>query len=273
MAAQTRREQGEPGDRGAAAWLSSAIVEDTVLESVVVISPHFDDAVLGAAHLLASRPGSTVLTVMGGGPTTYPDPPTDWDTAGGFRAGDDVVALRRDEDVLATAVLGAHSAWLDFVDHQYLDRSGRTRVADVVPALGTALAELSPTAVFAPMGIANPDHVVTHDAVLDVRRQLSGSASEPAWFCYEDQGYKHLPGLLAWRVATLFRAGVWPTPAVVPVGIDMSRKRRAIACYASQLGPLERDHQLEARLSANVPEQYWRLAPPPPGWERLADSV
>ena len=60
--------------------------------------------------------------------------------------------------------------------------------------------------------------------------------------------------------------------AVLGAAFDPGRKRAAIECYESQLGPLRRDHFLEERLRANVPEQYWRLAPPPPGWERLADS-
>ena len=93
------------------------------------------------------------------------------------------------------------------------------------------------------------------------------------WFCYEDHGYKHIPGLLAWRIAKLFKAGLWPTPAIVPVDPDMTLKRRAIACYVSQVPPLERDHALSERLDANVPEQYWRLEPPPQGWEALTDLV
>lgn len=249
------------------------LVEPAILERIVVVSPHFDDAVLGTAHLLASYPGSDVLTVFGGRPPAYPDPPSDWDAAGGFVAGDDIVALRREEDLAATASLGATSSWLEFPDHQYLEPAERPRPADVAPVLADALRAAAPTAVFFPMGIANPDHDVAHDAALAARMSLSGSPGGPAWFCYEDHGYKHLPGLLAWRVAKLFRSGVWPTPAVVPVEIDMARKRAAIALYASQVAPLERDHVLSERLDANVPEQYWRLAPPPRGWEGLSDFV
>ena len=32
------------------------IVDEAVLQRIVVVSPHFDDAVLGAAHLLGSYP-------------------------------------------------------------------------------------------------------------------------------------------------------------------------------------------------------------------------
>jgi LmbE family N-acetylglucosaminyl deacetylase len=119
------------------------------------------------------------------------------------------------------------------------------------------------------MGLANPDHALTHEAAMLARVDRE----RLAWFAYEDAGYKHLPGLLAWRVATLFKSGLWPSPAMVPVEPDADRKRRAFACYRSQVAPLERDHALVERLAANVPEQYWRLDPPPAGWEGLSATV
>ena len=68
--------------------------------------------------------------------------------------------------------------------------------------------------VLMPFGLANPDHDVTHQAALAVRERIP----DPAWLCYEDSGYKHIPGMLAWRVAQLFRRGLWPTPVAIPVG-------------------------------------------------------
>ncbi len=241
------------------------------LERMVVISPHLDDAVLGSAHLLATYPGTTVVTVFAGRPSAYPAVPTPWDALGGFSADDDVAARRRVEDEAALTLLGATPLWLDFVDHQYLAPEERSGPAEVAAVLQEKLVDLGPTSVFLPMGLANPDHVVTHDAGLLVRAGLLESGRRCGWFCYEDSGYKHIPGLLAWRVSRLFRSGLWPTPAVVPVDPDAPMKSRAIACYASQLPPLRREHALEERLSSNVPEQYWRLAPPPDGWEGLVD--
>ena len=253
-----------------------------VLDRVVVVSPHFDDAALGAAHLLTTYPGSTVVTVLAGRPAAYPDQVTEWDAAGGFATGDDVVGARQEEDRAAMAALGATPVWLDFPDHQYLDPPDRPTAADVAPALREAVEAAAPSAVFLPMGLANPDHALTHDAGLQVREALAAAArppsggdggfEAPAWFCYEDAGYKHLPGMLAWRVSKLFRSGLWPTPSVVPVVPDMDRKRAAIMRYASQVAPLERDHLLSERLAANTPEQYWRLSPPPPGWEGLTSA-
>jgi hypothetical protein len=58
---------------------------------------------------------------------------------------------------------------------------------------------------------------------------------------------------------------------VVPHAVDNDRKRAAIECYRSQLAPLNRDHALGARIGGAVPEQYWMLAPPPPGGERMRE--
>jgi len=117
--------------------------------------------------------------------------------------------------------------------------------------------------------LGNPDHVMVHEASLLVR----AGQSAPAWFCYEDHGYKHIPGLLAWRVAKLLRSHPWPTPAIVPHVPDEERKRRAIWCYTSQIPPLEQDHALTSRMEGRVPEQFWHLADPPRGWEGLADFI
>jgi LmbE family N-acetylglucosaminyl deacetylase len=244
-------------------------VDPLAFSRIAVVSPHFDDAAMGAGHLLATYPDTTVITVLAGQPPSYPEVPSEWDALGGFKAGDDVVAARRLEDLAALDVLDADHRWLDFADHQYLAPEDRPTPEQVAPVLGAAIAELDPTAVFFPMGLGNPDHVLTHDASLLVRAEQM----ERAWFCYEDHGYKHVPGLLAWRVAKLLRSRPWPTPAIVPIEPDEDRKRRAIFCYTSQIAPLENEHALTARLESHVPEQFWRLASPPDGWEGLADFI
>jgi len=116
-----------------AEWADVPAKDD--LERIMVVSPHFDDAVQGAGLLLARHPGSTVVTVFAGPPPTYPDPPSEWDALGGFQRGDDVVALRRAEDTAALNVLGARTRWLEFVDHQYLDTADRATPDDVAARL------------------------------------------------------------------------------------------------------------------------------------------
>jgi LmbE family N-acetylglucosaminyl deacetylase len=248
--------------------LTWGVLPPDTFARVLVFSPHFDDAAMGAGHLLLAHPGATVCTVFAGRPDEYPATPTEWDALGGFQPGDDVVAMRREEDLAALAVLGAEHHWLDFVDHQYLAPDERATADDVAPALAAVVDAITPTAVVLPLGIANPDHVVTHDAGTRVAQQRP----DIAWFAYEDAGYKHIPGMLAWRVSKLFHSDLWPTPMIVPTLQDHARKRAAIECYTSQLEPLRRDHALEARIDGAVAEQFWMLAPPPPGWERMRDA-
>jgi LmbE family N-acetylglucosaminyl deacetylase len=247
--------------------LTWGVLPPDTFARVIVFSPHFDDAAMGAGHLLLAHPGATVCTVFAGPPDEYPATPTEWDALGGFRPGDDVVAKRREEDLAALAVLGAEHRWLDFVDQQYLEPDERATADDVTPAIAATVDAVAPTAVFLPLGIANPDHVVTHDAGVQVARQRG----DLTWFAYEDAGYKHIPGMLAWRVAKLFHSDLWPTPMIVPTLQDHARKRAAIECYRSQLAPLNQDHALAARIDGNVPEQFWMLAHPPPGWERMRE--
>jgi LmbE family N-acetylglucosaminyl deacetylase len=249
------------------------LVDPAELERIVIVSPHLDDAVLGCSTLMAAHPGVTVVTVFAGRPPEYPSPMLHWDTLCGFVAGDEVHVARRAEDAAALAVLDAVPVWLDFVEHSYLERADWVRPPEVVDALEAAVRAPRPTAVFLPFGLANPDHDCTHDAAMLVRERLLGDELTPTWFCYEDMGYKHIPGLLAWRVAQLFRRGVWPSPAAIPVDTDPTRKDAAVACYPSQLRALEAEWAIGAKLAAPAPEQFWRLAPPPAGWEGLQQAV
>ena len=119
------------------------------------------------------------------------------------------------------------------------------------------------------MGLGNPDHVMTHEASLLVRQEQM----DREWFCYEDHGYKHIPGLLAWRVAKLLRAQPWPTPAIVP-----ARARRGPQAPGDLL-LRQPDPPAGARARAHGPPGEPRpravLAPgpAPEGWEGLADFI
>lgn len=242
---------------------------DGELERIVVVSPHLDDAVLGCSRFLALHPGATVVTVFAGNPERYPEPMRKWDVQSGFDPGDDVMAVRRDEDRAALSVLDAVPHHLDYIEYTYNPGDRPVRPEKIAEGLAPALRGLAPTLVLAPFGLANPDHDVTHRACMLVRDELGDDVS---WWCYEDHGYKHIPGMLAWRVSSLFRAGVWPTPVCPRIDPSEERKQRAVACYPTQLLALEDDWQIGRKLAAPAPEQYWRLAPPPAGWERIASD-
>jgi LmbE family N-acetylglucosaminyl deacetylase len=256
---------------GMADW---GFVEPDELRRPLVVSPHLDDAVLSCGQFLSAHPGTVVVTVFAGIPERYPDEPSSWSTLCGFRAGDDVQARRRAEDAAAVGSLGAEPRWLDFLESMFLPEGGAVAVDDVAAALAAVVAEVEPTIVLVPMGLANPEHVLTHDAAMAVR---AGRASDPGddltWVAYQDVAYHQIPGQLAWRVAKLFRAATWPTPVAMPVDPDPAAKRAAVALYPSQVRGLEADWRLWRRLDAPTPEQYWRIDAPPPGWEALIDLV
>jgi LmbE family N-acetylglucosaminyl deacetylase len=238
------------------------------LDRIVIVSPHLDDAVLGCGNFMAAHPGAFVVTVFAGNPPAYPtDPMRKWDVQSGFAPGDDVMETRRREDDAALAILDAAPVHLEFVEHTYNPGDRPVAPDRLVDALAPALAALAPTLVLAPFGLANPDHDVTHRACMLARDRLGDDVS---FWCYEDSGYKHIPGMLAWRVSSLFRRGIWPTPVCPTTAVDEDRKRPAVACYPTQLRALEDDWAIGAKLAAPAPEQFWRLAPPPPGWEGLA---
>jgi LmbE family N-acetylglucosaminyl deacetylase len=242
---------------------------DGELDRVVIVSPHLDDAVLGCGQFMAAHPGCTVVTVFAGNPPQYPDPMRIWDVQSGFGPDDDVMDARRKEDETALAVLDATPQHLDFIEYTYNADDVPVRPDAIAPRLSEVLRGRQPTLVIAPFGLANPDHDVVHRASMEVREELG---DEVSFWCYEDMGYKHIPGLLAWRVAQLFHRKVWPTPVCPPVDPTTERKIKAVHCYPSQLLALEDDWQIATKLASPAPEQYWRLAPPPEGWEGLAEA-
>ena len=247
-------------------------VEPEELDRVVLLSPHLDDGVLSCGQFLTAHPGVTVVTVFCGVPAEILDPPNWWAQISGFGPGDDVVAARRAEDERALARLGAVPRHLDgFPERDLQPDEPIATAAEVAAALEAVVRELDPTLVLLPMGLANPEHVCVHDAALSVRERLGDDG--PAWIAYQDIAYHQIPGQLAWRVAKLFNAAVWPTPVAMPSTAELGPKREAMAEYTSQVKALEADWVLWARLDAPTPEQFWRLAPPPAGWEALIDLV
>jgi LmbE family N-acetylglucosaminyl deacetylase len=220
------------------------------MDRLLVVSPHLDDAVFGCGELIASRPGATVATLFAGAPASYAEP-TSWDRDAGFSAGDDVVAARREEDRAALEILGATPLWMDFVDDQYEYHAG---IGALVCALSRAIEALRPDVVLFPAGLFHADHRRTHEAAL----LALGRFSSKEWQLYEDALYRRIDGLLDERLRLLDAIGLAPRPIALPiVGDARERKRRAVACYGSQLRALgaRRGHG-----DVFAPEGYWRIS-------------
>jgi LmbE family N-acetylglucosaminyl deacetylase len=220
--------------------------------TLLVISPHCDDAVLSCGDLIRDHPGASVVTLFAGGPASYGEP-SDWDRRAGFAPGDDVMAARRAEDAAALAVLGAVPRWLAHRDSQY---GTSPPVTELARDLRATLAATTPDIVALPLGLFHSDHALAHAAALAVFRR--DATPDRIWLAYADAIYRRLPGLVADRLAHLRRDGVCATTWLRPSSKASLVKRRAIACYASQLRALTSPGRPGAR-DACAAERYWRL--------------
>lgn len=64
------------------------------MKKMLLVSPHFDDAVLSAGQFMADRPDAEVVTVFGGFPVTSERIKTPYDEKCGFKNAQDAVASR-----------------------------------------------------------------------------------------------------------------------------------------------------------------------------------
>lgn len=194
--------------------------------SVVVVSAHFDDAVLsfgGAIARAARADDLTIATVMAGMPPRWTWP-TPFDNASGFSDSRKAVEARRVEDLDAAAVLGAGVVHFGFLDGQY----GRHREENRMWLMLRDLFAANAMCVV-PLGLAHPDHrLVTRVA----RRALIPAHSTAV--VYADLPAAHLwPGHVAGALRGWERKGWQLTPMEWP--IDLDAKRKAYDCYRSQL--------------------------------------
>jgi LmbE family N-acetylglucosaminyl deacetylase len=242
---------------------------DRILDRILVVSPHLDDAVLSCGALLASCAGAVVVTVFAG---AAPDdqPLTEWDRKAGFASSREAVAARREEDARALALLDAKPVWLDFLDAQY---GWSPKVAEVTAALAAELDRHRPDCVVAPLGLFHGDHVLVHRAVLALRERVAaageqasrhiGTAAEarapPVWLAYEDVPYRQGFSRMQRRLCELLATGVAATPyAPVATAESDARKQASLACYPSQLRALGADGRPGCG-DAQCAERYWIL--------------
>lgn len=225
-------------------------------ESLAIVSPHLDDAVLSCGHLLAQRPGAHVVTVFSSGPDKV-DPLPWWDQmCGVFRPGDDVMAIRREEDAAAMDVARAHAHHLGFWDEQY--RGRRRRGARLLPAtlrrlgsrrqnaelasrieaaLRSIVEKLDVRAWLIPLGLHRGDHELVAGACLGLVRAFP----DKQWWLYEELPYRsEHPEKTDAALDAVRRTGLTVSPIRPDLGDEGDAKAAMVRCYRSQLGALDR---------------------------------
>jgi LmbE family N-acetylglucosaminyl deacetylase len=228
--------------------------------ATLILSPHFDDAVLSCWHLLDGVTEVGIVNVFGGVPAADAD--GWWDLFGGARSSSGVVEQRHREDQAALALAGREAISLDFLDYQY--RDGRQPIEPVVQALRALLGGVS--SLWAPAALASPpdhadlitaarqphpDHMVVRSAALMLHAEgcpvmlyadlpHASARGLPAWVTGHSDGTK-VTVAECWR-RCLADAGVEDAVAEIHrlSGRALARKLEAVRRYSSQLAPLER---------------------------------
>ncbi|MBB5213653.1 PIG-L deacetylase family protein [Parapusillimonas granuli] len=218
------------------------------LSPLVVVSPHYDDAVFSCGDLLSAVPGSTVITVCTGQPQD-PGMLTDWDRRCGFSCAEQAMRERALENGKALDALRAAGVDLGFLDSQYAQqpRCGPDFLSDT---LASMIAQAQPAAVFFPLGLFHEDHLRVSNASMTLCHRFASIQ----WFAYEDIPYSQRPEWVVRRLAELLDRGVAATP--LDPGRLPQAKARAVAAYRSQfrgLGYEDGGPVLRQR------ERYWRL--------------
>lgn len=232
--------------------LSSQFTTESDLASrigpLMVVSPHYDDAVFSCGRLLAAVPGSTVVTVC----TALPheeDLLTDWDSRCGFVSAADAMRARSMENLNALAILRAKGVDLDFLDDQY--RPTPRATADLLnDTMLATIAEFQPASVFCPLGLFHADHVFVSDVLMTIGHHLPGIR----WFAYADIPYRKQTQRVEQRLAGLTERGIHPEP--MPLQAPPGRKALAVEAYRSQFLGLGEG---SGAAVLQQEEEYWRL--------------
>jgi LmbE family N-acetylglucosaminyl deacetylase len=236
----------------------------------VILSPHFDDAVLSCWHVLASARDVLVVNVFAG------EPPAGalgwWDRLAGATDSADALRMRIEEDRQALALAGRTAVNLPFLDSQY--RQPDQTTGEIVEALRAVLAAGARLYAPASLGDHHPDHTAVRSAALALHAE--GADLE----LYADLPHATVFGWPRWVLdggssGAADRPGERWTSQLEDTGIsvermvasahrlpteDRARKLEAVLTYRSQIAPLQ--HVFESSLED--PEQLgfevaWRL--------------
>jgi LmbE family N-acetylglucosaminyl deacetylase len=240
---------------------------------LLVLSPHFDDAALSCAALIAREKPIDVLTVFAG----EPDPPRQgaWDRRTGFSDSTESNRARRAEEHAAFAGSPHRLTFMDLVELEYLTGPRAPDDAKTIEAAASRWLEENPHGVVAlpagagrraslitrfrrRMGVQIPlrhlDHVFVRDAGLDAVPFYSGA---------EALLYEELPYL--WGGAADSEVGLIAhtrrlSAELIITRVDSRAKASRISAYTSQVPHLTvRGRRVDLAESLPEEERYWVL--------------
>ena len=254
----------------------------------IILSPHFDDAVLSLGGLLAREGrGTLVATFFTGMPRTPLT--TRWDTKCGFSDSTCAMLERAEEDKRSLHSFGVTDDRIRTYTHleaEYRRGGGEPSITEpeLTEALKNEIHALlrefasGPLNVFAPGFESHTDHALVKKAALAVAKTLPRE-SMVQFYCYQDVPYafKILDRDLFCRIrdavmhrdiSSLLEHSVTHgafavTPHTIPLTeADMGKKLAGVAFYASQIPHL--GEQFLEKLERFSAVQAHFLSPPDP---------
>jgi LmbE family N-acetylglucosaminyl deacetylase len=211
-------------------------------DTVAILSPHLDDAVLSCWHVLAGPASVRVVNVFTGMPEGGLG---DWDRVTGATDSPQRMRERLDEDSAALRSVARPAVNVGLLDEQYRNGSAPASMYEAIAPV-IAPGEI----VYAPAGFdGHTDHVLVRDAGLALRGRgmpvrlyadlpHAAAAGWPGWVAPTGTELKADGG---WRAA-LSDAGVEPDGARGSVHrLDreaLRRKLGALHCYPTQFPAL-----------------------------------
>lgn len=215
------------------------------MKKVLLISPHFDDAVLSAGQFLSGRPNADVITVFGGTPEVETSTP--YDLKCGFKRADDAIAVRKNEDNEALALLRANPIHFDFLDDQYIDGRTQEEIDEIYNAIVKQINNNNYEFILAPLGLGHPDHVLLANCVYKIK--AFEHLQMPVYF-WEDLPIRVVEPELVPKRLEHFGLAKREFVGDGPI----ANKIRALSCYRSQIGTGILDPYL-----MYVPERFWKV--------------
>jgi LmbE family N-acetylglucosaminyl deacetylase len=216
----------------------------------IILSPHFDDAVLSCWDVLAAGAGEVLVVNVFAG-----EPPAGtlgwWDRLAGASDSATAVRMRIEEDRQALALAGRVAVNLPFLDSQY--RHGDQAPAEIVEALRGVL--VAGARIYAPasLGDRHRDHTAVRAAALALRAEGANVvlyadlphaivSGWPRWVL--DDGSSTGTDPAAERWATQLETTGIPVERMVATtrrlpAEDHAGKLEAVLTYGSQIAPLQ----------------------------------
>lgn len=210
------------------------------MPTALFLSPHLDDVAFSCGGTVAAMAASGWSCIIATAFTQSTAKPTGFalacQTDKGLAADVDYMAVRRMEDAVATAALGAEPRWLDLPEAPHRGyRSAADLFAGVQPhddihgalagQLGELCQSLCPARVFAPQGLGNhADHLQLIRAVC-----MSFLVDDIVW-------YRDMPYAIRCPRAKPHAVTAGRPEFRIPIGGHLANKLNACAAYQTQLG-------------------------------------